>query len=178
MKKNAIIIILIVLSCMSIQCNRPARPTNEFYLRSCQTGRLIGPIDLEAGYILPQLDEHNYIVAEPAESELEVRKCLLQTSPFESHYFDIPLTEMINTINLFLKHRLGEKAPPVQVELIGKSVAPLITMSIGKKEKSAYDELCNIAAEAKFCIYFEKGAIVLSQKEFKDIYKKPKNNEK
>jgi hypothetical protein len=51
-------------------------------------------------------------------------------------------------------------------------------MSIGKEDKSVYDQLCKIAAEAKFCLYVENGAIVLSQKEFNDIYKKPKNNNK
>jgi len=124
------------------------------------------------------LDEHNYIIAEPTESELEVRKCLLQTSPFESNYFDVPLTEMISDISLVWKHRLGDKAPHIRIELIDKSVAPLITMSTGKEEKSAYDQLCNIAAKAKFCLYVEKGEIVLSQKEFEDIYKRPKNNDK
>jgi hypothetical protein len=51
-------------------------------------------------------------------------------------------------------------------------------MSIGKEVKSAYDELCNIAAEAKFCLYVENGVIILSQKDFKDIYNKSKNSDK
>jgi len=168
MKKYAIALIIGAgLIGLGVFFYRPARPANSFYLRSYQTGRLIGPIQLKTGYLIPQLDEPNYIVAEPTKSELEVRKCLLQTSLFESNYFDVSLTEVINTVNLMLKHRLGEKAPPVQVELIGKSVEPLMTMSIGKEEKSAYDELCNIAAEAKFRLHVENGTIILSQKELK-----------
>jgi hypothetical protein len=179
MKKNIIVVIILTLPvCMSIQCSKSSRTANSFYLRSCQTGRLIGPIHLEPGYLMPQLDEPNYIIAEPAESELEVRKCLLQAPPFGSHYFDVPLTEIISDINMFLKKRLGEKAPPVKVELIDKSRAPLITMSFSKEDKSAYDILCNIAAEAKFCLYVENGTIILSQKEFKDIYKKTGNSSK
>jgi len=179
MKKYAIALIIgAVLIGLGVFFYRPARPANSFYLRSCQTGRLIGPIQLETGYLIPQLDEPNYIVAEPTKSELEVRKCLLQTSPLESNYFDVNLAEVINTVNLMLKHRLGEKAPPVQVELVGKSLEPCITMSIGKEDKSAYDQLCNIAAEAKFRLYVENGTIILSQKEFKEISHKSIDSDK
>ncbi|HUT47297.1 MAG TPA: hypothetical protein VMX36_13515 [Sedimentisphaerales bacterium] len=146
---------------------RPSMPTERFYLRSYRTGRLIGPVPLKSGHFLPPLDEQKYIVADPTESELEVRRCLLETAGYDSHYIDCELADVVQTINQMLKHRLGDKAPPVLIESVYTSQLPLITMDITKE--SAYDVLCNIAAKAQVRIIVEQGAIVLGQKEFREM---------
>lgn len=141
---------------------------NQFYLRDYQTGRLIGPISLTPGYLLPLLNKKNYIVADPTESELEVRKCLLESKGYESHYIDIPVDEVVETLNRMLKHQLGDKAPPMRVEVPAESRLPLLTMEI-TAEDPAYDVLCSIAARAKLRIFVEDGAVVLSQKPLKEL---------
>ncbi len=147
---------------------------SEFYLRDYQTGRLIGPVSLTPGYLLPLLDKKNYIIADPAESELEVRKCLLESKGYESHYIDMLPDEVLETINMMLKHRLGDKAPTVRVEAPAGSRLPLLTMEITGQEP-AYDVLCNIAARAKLRIFVEDGAVVLSKKPLKELVAKPPN---
>lgn len=165
MKKYTMVLTVIAgLTAMPTLCCRPSKNAEIFYVRACETGRLIGPISLTTGHPLPPLDEQNYIIADPAASELEIRKYLLESSGYESHYFDSSVDEVVETINLMLKHRLGDKAPPVRVE----GVDALITMEIGSQE-AAYDVLCNIAAQAKARIFAEDGAVVLSQRPLKEI---------
>jgi len=148
-------------------CCRPSKSTEGFYLRSCRTGRLIGPVPLKPGHLLPPLDEQKYIVADPTDSELEIRRCLLGTTGYESHYIDCNLADVIETINQMLKHRLGDNAPPVRIESEDTSLPPLITMDITKE--SAYDVLCTIAAKAQVHVLVENGAVVLSQKKFREM---------
>ncbi|HUV62868.1 MAG TPA: hypothetical protein VMW24_03165 [Sedimentisphaerales bacterium] len=138
--------------------------TNEFYLRDYQTGRLIGPVSLMPGSLLPLLNKKNYIVADPAESELKVRKCLLESHGYESKYFDMPADEVVEGICWMLKCRLGDKAPPFQVE----DADTLITMAI-RGDTPAYDVLCDIAARAKLRLFVEDGAVVLSRKPLKEL---------
>jgi len=171
MKKYAILlIILAAIIGLAILCYIPSTSTNKFYLRSCQMGRLVGPLPLKHGYLLPQLDEKTYIVANPTESELEVRKRLLQTPLFKNHYIDCELAWVLRDINLMLKKRLGDKAPPVRVEHMGKPKLPLITMTL--PEEPAYDVLCDLAAKAQLRIFVENGEIVLSSKKYKEISNK------
>jgi hypothetical protein len=141
---------------------------NGLYLRDYQTGRLIGPISLTPGYLLPVLDGKEYIVAGPAQSELDLRKRLLESKGYESHYIDIPPDEVVETINMMLKHRLGDKAPLVRVEAAAETKLPLITMDISGDEP-AYNVLCNIAARAKLRIFVEDGAVILGQKPLKEL---------
>jgi len=167
MKKYAIAAIITAgLIGLGTLCCRPSKPTDGFYLRSCRTGRLIGPVPLKPGHQLPPLDEPKYIVASPTESELEVRSCLLGTTGYESKYIDCNLADVVETINQMLEHRLGDKAPTVRIESEDTS-PPLITIDITKE--SAYDVLCNIAAKAQVRIFVEQGAVVLSQKKFREM---------
>ena len=135
-----------------------------FYLRDYQTGRLIGPIALTPGSLLPLLNKKNYIIADPAQSELTVRKCLLETAGCESRYFDMPAGEVVEAIHSMLKRQLGDKAPPVRAD----GVDALITMKIDNQE-AAYDVLCNVAAYAQARIFVEDGAVVLSRKPLKEL---------
>ena len=177
MKKCAIVLIIIAgLTGLGVLCCRPSQPTNTFYLRACQTGRLIGPVPLKPGHLLPPLDEQTYIVADPTESELEVRKSLLETPVYESHHFDCTLADLVETINQMLKYRLGDKASPVRIESVDESKLPLITMDI--TEEPAYDALCNIAAKAQVRIFVEQGAIVLSRKELREMHNKSMGSDK
>jgi len=145
--------------------------TNKFYLRACQTGRLIGPFPLKPGYLLPQLHEKTYIVANPTESELHVRECLLQTPLFESYYimYDCTLPQIVGEINMILKKHLGDKAPPVKIEHM--DMVSLITTKL-PPEEPAYDVLCDLAAKAQLRIFVENGEIVLSSKKYKEISNK------
>lgn len=168
MKKYAIVaIITAVLIGLGILCFRSLKPTDGFYLRCCRTGRLIGPVPVKPGHLLPPLDEQKYIIADPTESELEVRKCLLENLLYESHYIDCALAEVVETINQMLKHRLSDKAPPVRIESVDTTQPPFITMDIN--EEPAYDALCNIAAQAQVRIFVEQGVIVLSRREFGEM---------
>jgi len=168
MKKYAIAVIITAgLIGLGTLCCRPSKPTDGFYLRSCRTGRLIGPVPLKPGHLLPPLDEQKYIVADPTDSELRVRRCLLGTTGYDSHYIDCTLADVIETINQMLKHRLGDNAPPVRIEFEDTSLPPLITMDITKE--SVYDVLCTIAAKAQVHVLVENGAVVLSQKKFREL---------
>jgi hypothetical protein len=150
-------------------CCRPSKEVETFYLRACETGRLIGPISLTPGHPLPPLDEQTYIIAaDPTSSELEVRKRLVESKGYESHYIDIPPDEVVETISMMLKHRLGDKAPLVRVEAAAETKLPLITMDISGDEP-AYDVLCNIAARAKLRIFVEDGVVVLSAKPLREM---------
>ena len=165
MKRNPVVLTIIacLIGLVTLSCT-PSEESESFYLRSCQTGRLIGPIQLTTGHPLPRLDEYQYIIANPTESELEMRKVLLKIPTFESHYFDCTLDEVVETVHLMSKKRLGSKVPPFQVD----GVDALVTMDISGKE-SAYDVLCNIAAQAKVHLFLEDGAAVLSYKPLKEI---------
>ena len=175
MKKYTIVLMIIAgLFGLATLCCRDSKEVRTLYLRACDTGRLIGPIRPTPGYRLPQLDEQTYIVANPAESELEVRKRLLETRGYESHYFDCELAEVVGDINRMLKSRLGDNAPPVRIESADESNLPLITMDISG-EVPAYDVLCNIAAQAKVRLFIENGAAVLSYKPLKEIATKKKS---
>ena len=168
MKKYAIATIIAAgLIGLGTLCCRPSKSTDGFYLRSCRTGRLIGPVPLKPGHLLPPLDEQKYIVADPTDSELEIRRCLLGTTGYESHYIDCNLADVIEMINQMLKHRLGDNAPPFRIESEDTSLPPLITMDI--TEESAYEVLCKIAAKAQVHILVENGAVVLSQKKFREL---------
>ena len=168
MKKYAIAAIITAgLIGLGTLCCRPSKPTDGFYLRSCRTGRLIGPVPLKPGHQLPTLDERKYIVADPTDSELEVRKCLLGTNGYESKYIDCNLADVVETINQRLKHRLGDKAPPVRIESEESWQPPLITIDI--VNESAYDVLCNLANKAKGHIFVEKGEVILSQRQFRKM---------
>lgn len=146
--------------------------TNQFYLRDYQTGRLIGPISLTPGYLLPLLNKKNYIVADPAKSELEVRKCLLESKVYESRYIDMPPDEVLETISMMLKRSLGDKTPPIHVEAPAGSRLPLLTMEITGQEP-AYDVLCNIAARVKLRIFIENGTVVLSRNPLRELAERP-----
>jgi hypothetical protein len=162
-KKIAIIAIVIAgLIDLSILCYRRPRPTNGFYLRSRRTGKLIGPVNLPKGYLPPSLDEQTYIVAEPAESELEVRNRLLRTRVTDT-MLDVPLAEVLDQI---LIAYFGNKAPPVRIDVADESKMPRV--SIDAKNVPLYEVLCNIASQANVYISIGNGTIVLSQKEFKD----------
>jgi hypothetical protein len=163
MKKHSIILIIIVgLIGLGTLCCRPSKEADTFYLRANKTGRLIGPISLTPGHTLPQLDEQTYIVADPTESELKIRKCLLETLTYENHYIDCPINHTLETINHMLERRLGNKAPPVRFEDVDGFVPSAIMMDL--TEVPAYDALCDIAAKAKVRIFIEDGTVVLSAK--------------
>ena len=162
------------LTCLSNVCCKPSKEAKTFYLRSSKTGRLIGPIRLTPGNPLPPLDEQTYIVADPTESELKVRK-LLETLTYESHYVDEQVDRAVETINRILKHRLGDKAPPVQYEGTEGFFPDTITMDLTKMP--VYDALCDIAAEAKVRIFVEDGAVVLSAKPLREMANKHTNSE-
>lgn len=168
MKKYVIATIITVgLTGLGILCFRTSKTTDTFYMRSCRTGRLIGPVSLKPGNPLPSLGEEKYVITDPTESELGVRKCLLGSTGYTSTYIDCELADVVEMINKMLKHRLGDKAPSVRIEFNDTFLPPLITMDITKE--SAYDVLCNIATKAEVRIFVEQGAIVLSQKEFREM---------
>ena len=150
----------------AVEVNEPESATGTFYLRSCKTGRLIGPVSLKPGSVLPSLDDKNYIIANPTESELSVRKCLLETNTFESHY-NVTLPAFIETINKMLKHRLKDKAPLIRIDIPKETRLPIIETSI--YEEPAYEVLCRIAAITQVRISIEQGEVVLSQKELKEV---------
>jgi hypothetical protein len=168
MKKYVIAAIITAgLISLGILSFRPSKPSDTFYLRSCRTGRLIGPVPMKPGHLLPILDEQKYIVANPTKSELRIRKCLLGTSGYESQYIDCELADVVDTINQMLIQRLGDKAPPVWIEPVDTSLPPLITMNITKE--SAYDVLCNLAAKAQVHVLVEDSAVILSQRELREM---------
>lgn len=165
MKRIPVVLILIaVLIGLSTLGCKPSKEAETIYLRSCETGRLIGPIRLSPGHRLPPLDEQNYVVANPTDSELEIRKLLLETCGCESNSIDFPIEDFIKTIQHYLKRHLGDKAPPIRLD----GVDALITMRIGREEP-AYDVLCNTAVQAKAHLFIEDGAVVLSSKPLNEI---------
>ncbi|UCE49944.1 MAG: hypothetical protein JSW47_07265, partial [Phycisphaerales bacterium] len=139
-----------------------------FYLRDYQVGRLIGPLSLKAGSLLPPLDKKTYIIADPVESELAIRKLLLETTLYESVYLDCAIPDIIGDINRMLKSRLGDKAPPVRIEPLDESKLPLVTMEMSGKE-IAYDVLFDMAARARARIFIEDGVVVLSRKKLTEL---------
>jgi hypothetical protein len=168
MKKYALAAIIIagLIGLGNLSC-KPPKPSENFYLRSCRTGKLIGPVALKSGHLLPSLDEEKYIIADPTDSELEVRKCLLGSTGYASQYIDCELADVIEAINKMLKHRLGNKAPSVRIESEDTWKPPLITIDI--TNEPAYDVLCNLADKAKCHVFIEKGVVILSQRQFKEI---------
>jgi len=163
-KPTIIVMIAGVIFCMTTLGCKSSNQVGAFYLRACDSGRLIGPIESTPGYRLPPLDGNAYIVAKPEKSELEIRKCLSESIGYRSAYFDCIVENVVNEMNLSLKHRMGEEAPPVRAE----GVDGLITMDIGDEE-SAYDILCRIAAKAKVRIFIEDGTVVLSRKKYSEL---------
>ncbi len=141
--------------------------TAVLYLRSYKTGRLIGPVSLKGGSLLPTLENETYIIADPTEYELSVRKALLDTAGRPANFLDCELDMVIDLFNQTLKSRLGDKAPLVQIQLGEKSTMPI--MSIEFIEESIYETLCNIAAIAQLRIFIEQDTIVLSNKELREI---------
>lgn len=131
-----------------------------FYLRSCDTGRLIGPIQMTSDYPLPQLGKGTYVVANPNESELDIRKCLLGANLYENHYLDCTVNDVVGTIRQMLEHRIDDKAPEFRVEDLD---AILLTMDI-RAEEPAYEVLFRIAAKALARVFIDDGAVVLSRK--------------
>jgi hypothetical protein len=165
--KRILILLTIVAGLIGLStlgCKPSKEEAETFYLRSCKTGRLIGPIRLTSGHSLPSLDEQNYIVAEPTDSELQIRKILLETIGGESHYSDCVVDDVIKMVRHQLKRRLDDKAPPIRLD----DVEALVTMDISR-EDSAYDALCNVAALAKVHLFIEDGAAILSSKPLKEM---------
>lgn len=132
---------------------------NVFYLRVYQTGRLIGPLSLTHGTLLPPLDKETYIVVNPTKSELEIRQRLLDSFGYESAYSDCEAGEVIGLIEKMMKHRLGEDAPDVRIE----DIDALISMRVGADE-SAYEALFRIAAKVNARVFIEDGTVILSRK--------------
>lgn len=109
MKKYVIAAIIIVgLFALCVFYDIRSGPIISFYIRDIQTGKLIGPVSLQNGHLPPPFDEENYVVAEPTESELEIRKRLLRTRVTTTMY-DIPLTEALDQI---FSAYFGSEAPP------------------------------------------------------------------
>jgi hypothetical protein len=162
MKKIAIVAIIIVgLIDLGIFCYRRPKPIKGFYLRSNQTGKLIGPVSLLEDYLQPSSDEQTYIVVDPTESELEVRSRLLK-SHVTVTMTDVPLTEIINHVVIPF---LGNNAPQVRIEAEDESKLPRI--SIDASNMPLYEVLFVCASQANLRIILEDGSIILSQKEFK-----------
>ena len=163
MKKYAIAAIIISgLLALSVFYYIRSGPANSFYLRAVQTGKLIGPVSLPKGHLPPSFDEENYVVAEPTESELEVRKRLLRQR-VTATMKDIPPSEVLGHILTALP---GSKAPPVRIEVADESKMP--RLSIDVRSVPLYELLYNIAFQANVYISIENGTIVLSEKKFKD----------
>lgn len=131
-------------------------------------GSLVGPIFLTPGHALPSLGEQDYIIAEPTDSELDLRQLLLQTSTYESHYIDCEVNDVIDMIRHMLKRHANNKVPFFQVD----DVMATITTDISGKD-SAYDVLCDVAAMTKTHLFIGDVAIVLSSKPFKEIASNP-----
>lgn len=176
MKKHSIKLTIIAgLIGLGIFCCRSSKEADTFYLRSIKTGRLIGPIRLTPGHTLPQLDEQTYIVADPTESELKVRKCLLETLTYKNHYIDCPIDMTIDTIQGMLDSRLGDKAPSVRYESLEGFLPDTITMDLF--EVSVYDALCDFAARTNLRVFIEDGAVIFSAKPLREMANKHTNSQ-
>jgi len=163
MKKYAIAAIIIAgLPALCVFYYIRWGPANSFYLRDVRTGKLIGPVRLSKGHLPPSFDEENYVVAEPAESELEVRKLLLRTR-VTTKMKDIPPTEALDHI---LTANFGSEAPPVRIEVAHESKMPRLTIDV--RSVRLYELLYKIAFQANVYISIENGTIVLSEEKFKD----------
>jgi hypothetical protein len=139
------------------------KATEGFYLRDYQTGKLIGPLSLNAGSLLPPLDKRTYIVADPTESELAIRKILLETNLYQSVYLDCEISDIFGDIGRMLKKRLGDKAPPIRIERLDESKLPLVSIEMSGRD-IAHDMLFDMAARARARIFIEDGAVILSRK--------------
>jgi len=160
-KKIAIIaIIMVVLIDLSISFFRQPKPTRGFYLRSQPTGKLVGPISLPDGYIQPSFDEKNYVVADPTESELDLRS-LLQNR-VTATFTDIPLTEVFDQI--FTAY-FGSKGPRVRIEANDEPKLPRV--NIDARDVSLYEVLFVCASQANVQVVLKDGTIILSPKESK-----------
>jgi len=137
-------------------------PVNSFYLRNVQTGKLIRPVRLSKGHLPPSFDEEKYVVAEPTESELEVRKLLLRTR-VTTKMIDITLTEALD--HIFTAY-FGSEAPPIRIDITDES--KMHRLSIDVRSVPLYELLYKIALQAKVYISIENGTIVLSEEKFKD----------
>lgn len=158
------VVLLGISSLSSLSC-RDSKEVGTFYLRSCETGRLVGPIHLTPGQPLPLLDEGAHVVARPAESELATRQLLLEAKLHESHHFDNEVEEVMETIRQMLKHRIGEKVPTLRVEDVGA----IITTDIAADEP-AYEVLVRIAAKANARVFIRDGEVILSRKRPTEMY--------
>jgi hypothetical protein len=136
-------------------------PANSFYLRDVQTGKLIGPVSLPNGHLPPSYDEENYVVAEPTESELEIRKRLLRTR-VTTTMLDIPVTEALD--HIFTAY-YGSDAPPVRIEVADES--KMRRISIDVISVRLYELLYKIAIQKNVYISIENDTIVLSEEKFK-----------
>jgi hypothetical protein len=163
MKKYAIAAIIIAgLLALCVFYYIRSGPANRFYLRDVRTGKLIGPVRLSNGHLPPSFDEENYVVAEPAESELEIRKRMLRTR-VTTTMKDIPPSEALNQI---LAAYYGSKAPPVWIEVADES--KMHRLSIDVRSVPLYELLYNIAVQVHVYISIENGTIVLSDEKLKD----------
>jgi hypothetical protein len=113
---------------------------------------------------LAPLDKGNYVVAIPTESELDIRKRLLDTKLYENHYRDCEVVEVVGTIRQMLEHRMGDKAPVFRVEHLDA----LITIDIAGTE-SAHDVLFDIAARANARVFIENGEVILSRRKLAEL---------
>lgn len=155
----AIITGLLVFGALYFMWPKLSHRDNSFYIRALNTGKLIGPISLLKGQFPPSLDKQIYIVAEPAESELEVRKRLLR--PVTVTMTDVPLNEPVDAI---LAAYFGSEAPSVRFDVADESKMPRV--SIDARSVPLYEVLFNIALQANLYISIENGTIILSEKEF------------
>jgi len=157
-------VILVGVFGLNILSCRNSKEASTFYLRSCETGRLVGPIHPTPGHILDPLDKGVYVVAKPTESELATRRLLLDAKLYESEHFDNDVGEIIGTIQQMLKHRIGDKMPVFRVD----NVHELISMKIGAEEP-AYKVLFRIAAKAGARVFVEDGEVMLSRKKLVEL---------
>ena len=169
MKKYVIAAIIIAgLLALCIFYYIRSGPANRFYLRDVQTGELIGPVRMSDGHLPPSFDEENYVVAEPTESELEIRKRLLRIRVTTTMY-DIPLTEALD--HIFTAY-FGSEAPPIRLDIADES--KMRRHSIDVRSVRLYELLYKIALQANVYISIENGTIVLSEEKFK-AQQAPKN---
>ena len=155
--------LVVIVGLGTLSCKK-SEEASTFYLRSCDTGRLVGPIHLTPGHTLPSLEEDSYVVAKPSQPELATRRLLIETKLYESHHFDNDVEELIETIRRMSKQRIGEEAPVFRVD----DVHALITMDIAAEEP-AYEVLFRIAVKAKARIFIEDGAVILSRRKLTEL---------
>ncbi|UCC97406.1 MAG: hypothetical protein JSW66_16370 [Phycisphaerales bacterium] len=136
-----------------------SRPANSFYLRSHQTGKLIGPASLPKGRLLSALAEQTYMIADPTESELEVRSRLLQS------LVTATLTNLEHTEAL--KHILNVYGiRDFRMEVADESKLPRVSIDV--KEVPLYDVLFMFASQAQLRFIIEDGTIIFREQEFQE----------